>query len=171
MTEVKRALMTGLTGQDESSLSALLLERGYEVHGSIRRTSTFNTDQLEHLYKDPHEVGARLFLHYGDLNDGTTLRRLLEAVKPHALYNLGAQSHVRVSFDAPESTVGTVGTNTLRLLKAVRDYQQRTGLEVRFYQAGSFELFGLVAAALQALGLVPLQGSVPQPQRDLAAVR
>jgi len=168
MTEVKRALMTGLTGQEGSSLSALLLERRHEVYGSIRRTSTFNPARLEHLYKDPHETGARLFLHYGDLNDGTTLRRRLEAVRPHALYNLLAQPHVRVSFDAPESTVDTVGTDTLRLLEAVRDYQQRMGLEVRFYQAGSSELFGLVAADLQALGLVPLQGSVPQPQRDLA---
>ncbi len=149
MTQVKRALLTGITGQDGSYLSELLLERGYEVHGIIRRTSTFNTDRIDHIYEDPHVEGARLFLHYGDLNDGTTLRRILEAVQPTEIYNLGAQSHVRVSFDAPEYTVDTVGTGTLRLLEAVRDYQQRTGIQVRFYQAGSSEMFGLVQAVPQ----------------------
>lgn len=150
MTQAKRALLTGITGQDGSYLSELLLDQGYEVHGIIRRTSTFNTDRLDHLYEDPHVEGARLFLHYGDLNDGTTLRRILEAVKPTEIYNLGAQSHVRVSFDAPEYTVDTVGTGTLRLLEAIRDYQQRTGIEVRFYQAGSSEMFGLVQAVPQS---------------------
>ena len=150
MTQVKRALITGITGQDGSYLSELLLDRGYEVHGIIRRTSTFNTDRIDHIYEDPHVEGARLFLHYGDLNDGTTLRRILEDVKPTEIYNLGAQSHVRVSFDAPEYTVDTVGTGTLRLLEAVRDYQQRTGIEVRFYQAGSSEMFGLVQAVPQS---------------------
>ena len=150
MTQLKRALITGITGQDGSYLSELLLDHGYEVHGIIRRTSTFNTDRIDHIYEDPHAEGARLFLHYGDLNDGTTLRRILEAVKPTEIYNLGAQSHVRVSFDAPEYTVDTVGTGTLRLLEAVRDYQQRTGIEVRFYQAGSSEMFGLVQAVPQS---------------------
>lgn len=149
MTQAKRALLTGITGQDGSYLSELLLEQGYEVHGIIRRTSTFNTDRIDHLYEDPHVEGARLFLHYGDLNDGTTLRRILEAVQPTEIYNLGAQSHVRVSFDAPEYTVDTVGTGTLRLLEAVRDYQHRTGIQVRFYQAGSSEMFGLVQAVPQ----------------------
>lgn len=150
MTQIKRALITGITGQDGSYLTELLLEQGYEVHGIIRRTSTFNTDRIDHLYEDPHIEGARLFLHYGDLNDGTTLRRILEAVQPTEIYNLGAQSHVRVSFDAPEYTVDTVGTGTLRLLEAVRDYQQRTGIEVRFYQAGSSEMYGLVQAVPQS---------------------
>ena len=144
MSEGKRALITGITGQDGSYLAELLLEKGYEVHGIIRRTSTFNTDRIDHMYEDPHKEGARLFLHYGDLTDGTTLRRILEDVKPIEIYNLGAQSHVRVSFDSPEYTVDTVGMGTLRLLEAIRDYQQRTGIEVRFYQAGSSEMYGLV---------------------------
>jgi GDPmannose 4,6-dehydratase len=144
MTSSKRALITGITGQDGSYLSELLLEKGYEVHGIIRRTSTFNTDRIDHVYVDPHSEDARLFLHYGDLTDGTTLRRILEQVKPTEIYNLGAQSHVRVSFDSPEYTVDAVGMGTLRLLEAIRDYQQRTGIEVRFYQAGSSEMFGKV---------------------------
>lgn len=144
MTQRKRALITGITGQDGSYLSELLLEKDYEVHGIIRRTSTFNTDRIDHVYEDPHKQGARLFLHYGDLTDGTTLRRILEEVQPVEIYNLGAQSHVRVSFDSPEYTVDAVGMGTLRLLEAIRDYQQRTGIEVRFYQAGSSEMFGKV---------------------------
>lgn len=140
----KRALITGITGQDGSYLSEFLIEKGYEVHGIIRRTSTFNTDRIDHLYEDPHTEGVSLRLHYGDLTDGTTLRRLIEAVQPQEIYNLGAQSHVRVSFDAPEYTVDSVGLGTLRLLEAIRDYQQRTGNEVRFYQAGSSEMFGKV---------------------------
>lgn len=144
MSEPKRALITGITGQDGSYLSELLLEKGYEVHGIIRRTSTFNTDRIDHIYVDPHSPDARFFLHYGDLTDGTTLRRILEEIKPHEIYNLGAQSHVRVSFDSPEYTVDTVGMGTLRLLEAIRDYQHRTGIEVRFYQAGSSEMFGKV---------------------------
>ena len=144
MTQPKRALITGITGQDGSYLSEFLLEKGYEVHGIIRRTSTFNTDRIDHMYTDPHNSEARLFLHYGDLTDGTTLRRILEAVQPVEIYNLGAQSHVRVSFDSPEYTVDSVGMGTLRLLEAIRDYQQRTGIEVRFYQAGSSEMFGKV---------------------------
>ena len=149
MTQQKRALITGITGQDGSYLSEFLLEQGYEVHGIIRRTSTFNTDRIDHIYEDPHREEAKLFLHYGDLTDGTTLRRILEEVQPVEIYNLGAQSHVRVSFDSPEYTVDAVGMGTLRLLEAIRDYQQRTGIEVRFYQAGSSEMFGLVQAVPQ----------------------
>jgi GDPmannose 4,6-dehydratase len=144
MTERKRALITGITGQDGSYLSELLLEKDYEVHGIIRRTSTFNTDRIDHIYEDPHEEQPKLFLHYGDLTDGTTLRRILEEVQPCEIYNLGAQSHVRVSFDAPEYTADSVGMGTLRLLEAIRDYQQRTSNQVRFYQAGSSEMFGKV---------------------------
>ena len=144
MTQPKRALITGITGQDGSYLAELLLEKGYEVHGIIRRTSTFNTDRLDHVYVDPHNEDARLFLHYGDLNDGTMLRRILEQVEPAEVYNLGAQSHVRVSFDSPEYTVDTVAMGALRLLEAIRDYQQRTGNEVRYYQAGSSEMYGKV---------------------------
>ena len=144
MTERKVALITGITGQDGSYLSELLLEKGYEVHGLIRRTSTFNTDRIDHIYIDPHAPDAKLFLHYGDLTDGTTLRRILEEVQPIEIYNLGAQSHVRVSFDSPEYTVDSVGMGTQRLLEAIRDYQKRTGIEVRFYQAGSSEMFGKV---------------------------
>ncbi|QKD82911.1 GDP-mannose 4,6-dehydratase [Thermoleptolyngbya sichuanensis A183] len=150
MTYKKHALITGITGQDGSYLSEMLLEKGYEVHGIIRRTSTFNTDRIDHIYEDPHNENARLFLHYGDLTDGTTLRRILEHVQPHEIYNLGAQSHVRVSFDAPEYTADAVGMGTLRLLEALRDYQQRTGNEVRFYQAGSSEMYGKVQAVPQS---------------------
>ncbi|MEH1873398.1 GDP-mannose 4,6-dehydratase [Nostoc sp.] len=149
MTQQKRALITGITGQDGSYLSEFLLEQGYEVHGIIRRTSTFNTDRIDHIYEDPHKEGVRLFLHYGDLTDGTTLRRILEEVQPVEIYNLGAQSHVRVSFDSPEYTVDAVGMGTLRLLEAIRDYQHRTGIQVRFYQAGSSEMYGLVQAIPQ----------------------
>ncbi len=138
------ALITGITGQDGSYLAELLLEKNYEVHGIIRRSSTFNTDRIDHFYVDSHDPKAHMFLHYGDLTDGTTLRRILEQVQPDEVYNLGAQSHVRVSFDAPEYTVDAVGMGTLRLLEAIRDYRQRTDLDVRFYQAGSSEMFGLV---------------------------
>jgi GDPmannose 4,6-dehydratase len=144
MSQRKRALLTGITGQDGSYLAELLLEKGYEVHGIIRRTSTFNTDRLDHVYVDPHNEEAQLFLHYGDLTDGTMMRRLLEQVEPQEVYNLGAQSHVRVSFDSPEYTTDTVAMGTLRLLEAIRDYQHRTNSEVRFYQAGSSEMFGKV---------------------------
>ncbi len=144
MTQRKRALITGITGQDGSYLTEFLLEKDYEVHGIIRRSSSFNTDRIDHIYVDPHSENARLFLHYGDLTDGTTLRRIIEEVQPTEIFNLGAQSHVRVSFDSPEYTVDAVGMGVLRLLEAIRDYQQRTGIEVRFYQAGSSEMFGLV---------------------------
>jgi GDPmannose 4,6-dehydratase len=145
MTTMKRALVTGITGQDGSYLSELLLSKGYEVHGVVRRASTFNTERLEHLYRDPHEPGARLLLHYGDVGDGTGLRRILEKVRPAEVYNLAAQSHVRVSFDAPEYTADAVATGTLRLLEALRDYGAVSGETVRFYQAGSSEMFGAAA--------------------------
>ena len=149
MSKSKRALITGITGQDGSYLSELLLAKGYEVHGIIRRTSTINTDRLDHMYQDPHLPETKLFLPYGDLTDGTTLGRILEAIRPHEVFNLGAQSHVRVSFDSPEYTVDTVGMGTLRLLEALRDYQQRNTREIRFYQAGSSEMYGLVQAVPQ----------------------
>lgn len=138
----KRALITGITGQDGSYLAELLLSKGYEVHGIIRRASTFNTDRIDHLYDDPHEEDVRLFLHYGDLTDGTGLRRILEKVQPDEVYNLGAQSHVRVSFDQPEYTADVVATGTLRLLDAIRDHCDGNGHGVRIYQAGSSEMFG-----------------------------
>lgn len=136
------ALITGITGQDGSYLAELLLSKGYEVHGIIRRASTFNTDRIEHIYQDPHDFGARLLLHYGDLTDGTGLRRILNTVSPDEVYNLGAQSHVRVSFDQPEYTADVVATGTLRLLDALRDYIDCSGKQVRFYQACSSEMFG-----------------------------
>ncbi len=139
---MKRALITGITGQDGSYLAELLLEKGYEVHGIIRRASTFNTSRIDHLYRDPHLNNVRLFLHYGDLTDSVALVKLLYDLKPDEIYNLGAQSHVRVSFDVPESTGDIVGLGTLRILEAVRE----TGLveKVRFYQASSSEMYGLV---------------------------
>jgi GDPmannose 4,6-dehydratase len=139
---VKKALITGVTGQDGSYLSELLLSKGYEVHGIIRRASSFNTDRIDHLYSDPHSPETKLFLHYGDLSDATGLRRLLEQVKPDEVYNLGAQSHVRVSFDAPEYTADVGALGVLRLLEAIRDYRERTGHDLRFYQASSSEMFG-----------------------------
>jgi GDPmannose 4,6-dehydratase len=139
---MKKALITGITGQDGSYLAELLLSRDYEVHGIFRRCSTFNTDRIEHLYVDAHEPGARLFLHAGDVADGTGLRHIVEKVQPDEIYNLAAQSHVRISFDQPEYTADVTGTGTLRLLEATRDYMERTGRQVRFYQAGSSEMFG-----------------------------
>lgn len=139
---MKRALITGITGQDGSYLAELLLAKGYQVHGIIRRSSSFNTERIDHLYQDPHEPGSRLFLHYGDLTDGTALRRILERVQPDEVYNLAAQSHVKVSFEQPEYTADVVATGTLRLLEAVRDYVKLSGRQVRFYQAGSSEMFG-----------------------------
>ncbi|HEU4990677.1 MAG TPA: GDP-mannose 4,6-dehydratase [Gemmatimonadaceae bacterium] len=138
----KRAIITGITGQDGSYLAELLLGKGYEVHGLIRRASTFNTDRIEHLYRDPHDNGARLFLHYGDLSDAGGIRRIVDRVSPDEFYNLGAQSHVRVSFDEPEHTFDSVANGTLRILEALRDHANRTGRQVRFYQAGSSEMFG-----------------------------
>ena len=135
---MKRAFITGITGQDGSYLAELLLAKGYEVHGLIRRASTFNTARIDHLYVDPHEPGARLFLHYGDLSDGARLVTLLSEIHPDEVYNLAAQSHVRVSFDEPEHTADTTGTGTIRLLEAVR----LSGIDTRFYQASSSELYG-----------------------------
>jgi GDPmannose 4,6-dehydratase len=139
---MKRALITGVTGQDGSFLAEFLLNKGYEVHGVIRRASSFNTERLDPIYADPHERGARLYLHYGDVTDATGLRRTLEKVKPAEIYHLAAQSHVRVSFDQPEYTADVVATGTLRLLEAVRDHSSVTGAAIRIYQAGSSEMFG-----------------------------
>jgi GDPmannose 4,6-dehydratase len=133
-----RALITGITGQDGSYLAELLLGKGYTVHGLIRRASTFNTSRIEHLYRDPHDPEARLFLHYGDLSDGARLVTLLHEIDPDEVYNLAAQSHVRVSFDEPEHTGDTTGVGSMRLLEAVR----MAGIECRFYQASSSEMFG-----------------------------
>ena len=142
---MKKALITGITGQDGSYLAELLLAKGYEVHGVIRRASTFNTDRIDHIYQDPHEPGSRLVLHYGDLADGTGIRRILEKARPDEVYNLGAQSHVKVSFDQSEYTADIVATGTLRLLEALRDYIAVSRKEVRFYQAGSSEMYGAAA--------------------------
>jgi len=134
----RRAFITGITGQDGSYLAELLLAKGYEVHGLIRRASTFNTSRIDHLYVDPHEDKARLFLHYGDLSDGARLVSLLGALHPDEVYNLAAQSHVRVSFDEPEHTGDTTGVGSMRMLEAVR----MSGIHTRFYQASSSEMFG-----------------------------
>ncbi len=134
----KRALITGITGQDGSYLAELLIEKGYEVHGLIRRASTFNTERIEHLYQDQHEEDPRLFLHYGDLADGTNLTRLMASLHPEEVYHLAAQSHVRTSFDIPEYTADVTAIGTLRLLDAMRD----AGVRPRFYQASSSEMFG-----------------------------
>ena len=139
---MKKALLTGITGQDGSYLSELLLSKGYEVHGIIRRASTFNTERIDHLYHDPHQPGTQLFLHYGDLADSSGLRMLLERVQPDEIYNLGAQSHVKVSYDQAEYTANITGLGTLRLLEAMRDYTDRTQHAVRYYQASSSEMFG-----------------------------
>ncbi len=141
---MKRALISGITGQDGSYLTELLLSKGYEVHGIIRRASSFNTDRLDHIYQDPHESGARLKLHYGDLTDGNALSTLMDVIKPDEVYNLGAQSHVRVSFDQPIYTGDVVGIGTLKLLEALRGYRDRTKVDVRFYQASSSEMYGKV---------------------------
>lgn len=137
---MKKALITGITGQDGSYLAELLLGKGYEVHGIIRRASTFNTGRIGHLYQDPHVNGVRMFLHYGDLADSTSLIKLLYRIQPDEIYHLGAQSHVRVSFDIPEYTGDVTGLGTVRILEAIRE----TGLTSRFYQASSSEMFGKV---------------------------
>ena len=135
------ALITGITGQDGSYLAELLLAKGYQVHGIIRRSSLFNTDRLDHLYVDPHQE-SRFRLHYGDLTDAGALRNVLDEIQPDEIYNLGAQSHVRVSFDQPEYTVDVVGLGVIRLLEAIRSHMKTSGKAVRFYQAGSSEMFG-----------------------------
>ncbi|HRU04226.1 MAG TPA: GDP-mannose 4,6-dehydratase, partial [Candidatus Brocadiia bacterium] len=137
---MKKALITGITGQDGSYLAEFLLDKGYEVHGIIRRASTFNTRRIDHLYQDPHLSGVRLFLHYGDLSDSSNLLKIIEKVQPDEIYHLGAQSHVRVSFDIPESTANITGLSTIRLLEAIREARAN----IRFYQAGSSEMFGKV---------------------------
>lgn len=134
------ALITGITGQDGSYLADLLLEKSYDVHGLIRRSSSFNTERVDHIYRDPHEAGARLHLHYGDLSDAVSVMTLLQDIQPEEVYHLGAQSHVRVSFDVPEFTGDVTGLGTLRLLEAIRKSQ----IQTRFYQASSSEMFGLV---------------------------
>ena len=147
---MKKALITGITGQDGSYLAELLLEKGYEVHGIIRRSSSFNTERIDHLYRERQEEDARLILHHGDLADGTNLARLLNEIQPDEIYNLGAQSHVRVSFDQPEYTGDVVGLGTQRLLETIR----QTGLidKVRYYQASSSEMYGKVQAIPQSEG-------------------
>ncbi len=140
MQKNKKALITGITGQDGSYLTELLLEKGYEVHGIIRRSSSFNTERIDHIYRDSHEKGVKLFLHYGDLTDASNLNRILDDVEPHEIYNLGAQSHVKVSFELPEYTGNVDGLGTLRLLDAI----VHSGIKTRFYQAGSSEMYGKV---------------------------
>lgn len=137
---MKKALITGITGQDGSYLAELLLEKGYEVHGIIRRASTFNTERIDHLYQDSHIKNVKLFLHYGDLSDSSNISRIIEKVRPDEIYHLGAQSHVRVSFDTPEYTGDVVGLGTVRILDAIRE----SGIKTKFYQASSSEMFGLV---------------------------
>ena len=135
---MKTALITGITGQDGSHLTDLLIEKGYEVHGIIRRASTFNTRRIDHLYKDPHEPDARMLLHYGDLTDGSQIARAIRTIQPDEIYNLGAQSHVAVSFQQPEYTGDVDGLGVIRLLEAIRE----AGVDVRLYQAGTSEMFG-----------------------------
>ncbi len=142
---MKKALITGITGQDGSYLAEFLLAKGYEVHGIIRRASSFNTGRIDHLYKDPHLNGVRLFLHYGDIADSTNLIKLLYRIQPEEVYHLAAQSHVRVSFDIPEYTADVTGLSTIRILEAIRE----AGLKSRFYQASSSEMFGKVTETPQ----------------------
>jgi GDPmannose 4,6-dehydratase len=144
-TERRRALITGITGQDGSYLAELLLQKGYEVWGMIRRSSSFNTERIDHIYQDPHDSDVRMRLVYGDLNDASSLNHILRTVNPHEIYNLGAQSHVRVSFDVPEYTAEITGLGTVRLLEAIRE----EGLKPRFYQASSSELYGKVVETPQ----------------------
>lgn len=147
----KKALITGITGQDGSYLAEFLLDKGYEVHGIIRRASTFNTQRIQHLFKDPHIEGISFFLHYGDLSDGGGLKKLIQKILPDEIYNLGAQSHVRVSFDIPEYTSDITGIGSLRMLEAIKEIQEATGKKIKYYQASSSEMFG----------------STPPPQNEL----
>ena len=159
----KKALITGITGQDGSYLAELLLEKGYEVHGIVRRSSSFNTDRIDHIYRDPHETDAKLFLHYGDLTDGQNLTNLVLDVKPDEIYNLGAQSHVRVSFDAPAYTVQVVGIGALNVLEAARQLNKNHLTKV--YQASSSEMYGDVIET-------PQTESTPfQPQSPYACAK
>lgn len=140
MSQNKKALITGITGQDGSYLTEFLLSKGYDVYGLMRRSSSFNTGRIDHLYQDPHEKNLRLKLVYGDLNDASSLNRIIRTIKPDEIYNLGAQSHVKVSFEVPEYTAEITGLGTIRLLEAIRD----TGIKTKFYQASSSEMYGLV---------------------------
>lgn len=160
---MKRALITGITGQDGSYLTELLLSKGYEVHGIIRRSSTFNTGRIDHLYRDPHEQDVRLHLHYGDMADSSALQRVVAAVAPHEIYNLAAQSHVRVSFDAPEYTADVTGVGALRMLEAAK----RCAPEARFYQASSSEMFG--NSELQQSESTPMRPCSPYAAAKLYA--
>ena len=155
---MKKALITGITGQDGSYLAELLLSKGYEVHGLIRRSSTFNTERIDHIYVDPHDPNARLFLHYGDITDSGQLTNLVYNIQPDEVYHLAAQSHVRVSFDMPEFTGDVTGLGTTRLLEAIR----RSGIKIRFYQASSSEMFGDAPA--------PQDENTPFRPRSLYAV-
>ncbi len=143
---MEKALITGITGQDGSYLAELLLEKGYEVHGIIRRSSSFNTERIDHLYQDPHLNNVKLFLHYGDLTDGSNISRIIERIKPDEIYHLGAQSHVKVSFDLPEYTGNTDALGTLRLLDAIKD----SGVKTKFYQASTSELYGKIQETPQS---------------------
>jgi len=143
---MKKALITGITGQDGSYLAELLIEKGYEVHGLVRRSSSFNTSRIDHLFKDTHQEDAKLFLHFGDLSDGSNISRLIEKIEPCEIYHLGAQSHVRVSFDIPEYTGDVTGLGTLRILDAIRE----SGVKAKFYQASSSEMFGKVMEVPQS---------------------
>lgn len=157
----KKALVTGITGQDGSYLAELLLEKGYEVHGVIRRSSSFNTKRIDGIYQDPHETDVRLNLHYGDLTDSSFCHRIIEKINPDEIYNLGAQSHVKVSFEMPEFTGDVVGLGTLRILEALRETRSKT----KFYQAGSSEMYGLVQE-------VPQKESTPfYPRSPYAAAK
>lgn len=141
-----RALITGITGQDGSYLAEFLLGKGYEIHGLVRRSSTFSTDRIDHLYEDPHGRDARMFLHYGDMSDTSGIRHILDEVRPDEIYNLAAQSHVKVSFGQPEYTADIVATGSLRILDAFHDYVKSTGNKARFYQACSSEMYGAAPA-------------------------
>lgn len=138
----KKALVTGITGMDGSHLTEFLIAKGYQVHGVIRRASTFNTSRVDHLYRDPHVNGLTMVLHYGDLSDANTIRKLIYQIQPDEIYHLGSQSHVRVSFDIPEYTANITGLGTLRILEAIKDYEEGTKRRVKFYNAGSSEMFG-----------------------------
>lgn len=138
----KVAIITGITGQDGSYLTELLLSKGYEVHGIIRRASTFNTSRIDHIFEDPHVKRPKIILHHGDLADSTMLEKVINEIRPDEVYNLGAQSHVRVSFDIPEYTADITGLGNLRILEVIKNFQQREGKQIRFYQASSSEMFG-----------------------------
>lgn len=156
-----RALITGITGQDGSYLAEFLLAKGYEVHGIIRRASTFNTDRIDHIYSDPHATGPKMKLHYADLTDANSLLKAINACKPTEVYNLGAQSHVRVSFDQPIYTADATGVGTIHLLEAVRQFQDSSGVNVRYYQASTSEMFGGMAESAPQSEATPFHPRSP----------